>query len=91
MTAPTPLTYDAETAAARMGHIVTADWLKKRAAADKIPHLKSGRGTGRAGRVAFTEAHMAEIVQQLEVRPVDMPAPSGPEGFTSVVTRRRPA
>jgi hypothetical protein len=62
-----PLTYSIEQAAERLGHIVTVDWLKKRV--DDIPHLKSGSGRGRAGRIAFTDQHLAEILAMLEKRP----------------------
>lgn len=86
----TPLTYNPREAAARIGAAVTEDWLKKRAAADEIPHTRSGKGRGRAGRIAFTEAHLAEILQLLEHRPAAMPAPSGPDDDWGLVTRRNP-
>jgi hypothetical protein len=85
MSAITPLTYTPAEAAERIGAAVTEDWLKKRAAADLIPHTRSGNGRGRSGRIAFTEAHLAEILQQIERRPAENPEPA-PE-FTSVVSR----
>jgi hypothetical protein len=83
----TPLTYTPRQAAERIGAAVTEDWLKKRAAADAIPHTRSGKGRGRSGRIAFTEAHLAEILQLIEHRPEGTPAPAAPEQFTSVVSR----
>lgn len=84
MTAPlSPLTYSVEEAAERLGHVVTADWLRKRV--DQLPHVKSGNGSGRAGRIAFTDAHLAEILAGLEVRPVAAPTSESP------VRRRRSA
>ena len=79
----TPLSYSIEQAADRLGPIATVDWLKHNM--DRIPHLKSGLGNGRAGRVAFTEAHLAEILHMLEKRPA--PAVDGPSEFRSIATR----
>lgn len=62
-----PLTYSIDQAAERLGPIVTVSWLKHNIG--KLPHRKSGAGRGRAGRVAFTEADLAEILQLLERRP----------------------
>lgn len=84
-----PLTYNVQQAAERIGPAVTVDWLKKHI--KEIPHTRSGEGRGRAGRVAFTEAHLAEILQLLEKRPESMPAPDQPEDFRSVVSRGRRA
>ena len=64
-----PLTYNFEQAAERIGHAVSASWLKRHAAAGDIPHTRSGAGRGRAGRVSFTEAHLVEILQKIEHRP----------------------
>lgn len=85
----TPLTYDVHAAAERIGPAVTVDWLKKHAAAGTIPHTRSGKGRGRSGRIAFTEAHLAEILQQLEQRPDAMPAPTDPGEFRSIASRGR--
>lgn len=82
-----PLTYNIERAAERIGDAVTADWLKRHATAGTIPHTRSGNGRGRAGRIAFTEAHLAEILLMIEKRPESMPAPDQPADFTSVVSR----
>lgn len=81
----TPLTYSIEQAAARLGHVATADWLRHHL--DEIPHVKSGKGSGRAGRVAFTEGHLAEILAMLEKRPEASPAPSDPSEFKSIASR----
>lgn len=88
----TPLTYSAAEAAERIGPAVTADWLKKRAAAGEIPCTRSGKGRGRSGRLAFTEAHLAEILHIIERRPDGVPAPEpGPDDFQSVQSRGRRA
>jgi hypothetical protein len=81
----TPLTYTIDQAAERIGPLVTVDWLKKHMS--EIPHRKSGLGRGRAGRIGFTETDIAEIVQMLERRPEDKPAPAGPEQFQSIASR----
>jgi hypothetical protein len=85
---PAPLTYSCENAAARIGDAVTADWLKRHASAGQIPHLRSGNGRGRAGRISFTEVHLAEILKLIERRPAGENA-SAPERaeFSSVVSR----
>lgn len=80
------LTYSCERAAERIGDAVTADWLKRHASAGEIPHLRSGKGRGRAGRIAFTEAHLVEILKSLERRPAGETAPE-PAEFSSVVSR----
>jgi hypothetical protein len=88
VTAPaavTPLTYDCDQAAARLGSTFTPDWLKRHAR--ELPHIKSGKGRGRAGRIGFTEAHLAEILVMFERRPAAAPAPSSPDDFSSVVSR----
>lgn len=81
-----PLSYTVEQAAERIGPAVTVDWLKHNLAT--LPHTKSGKGRGRAGRVAFTEAHLHEILLLIEKRPEGSPGPSKPEEFRSVVSRR---
>lgn len=85
------LTYNVDEAAERLGAAFTVDWLKARVKRGEIPYGKSGNGTGRGGRVYFTEAHLAEIVLKYEHRPESMPAPSRPEDFTPVTRRRRSA
>lgn len=86
-----PLTHNIEEAAHILGPVASVDWLKKAVAAKKVPHVRSGNGRGRAGRVAFTDAHLAEILLLLEQRPEDSPAPDGPGEFRSVVSRGRRA
>jgi hypothetical protein len=83
-----PLSYTLAEAAARLGPAFTIDWLKARVKRREIPFGKTGSGNGRAGRVYFTEAHLAEILVMHEQRPDDAPQP--PAGFTPV-TRRRTA
>lgn len=85
-----PMTYTVEQAAERLGSAFPVDWLAKRAARGEIPHGKSGDGTGRGGRIYFTDTHLAEIVLMFERRPEAVPAPSQPGDFTPV-TRRRSA
>lgn len=84
MTAPEPLTYTLPAAAEKLGGIFTVDFLKKNL--HRLPHLKSGAGTGRAGRVGFSEEQLKQVI---EICTVD-PAPAEPaESFPSMVTRRR--
>ena len=83
----TPLTMTIEQAAERLGSTFTVDWLKGHL--HEIPHVKSGKGTGRAGRVGFTEAHLAEILLMFEQRPDETPTPD-PDDW-GVRTRRRSA
>jgi hypothetical protein len=73
-----------EQAAERLGGPFTIDWLKGHLA--QIPHLKTGNGTGRGGRVGFSEAHLAEIVAMFSVAPA---AGSEPGDFPSMVSRGR--
>lgn len=88
MTPPlTPLTYTVEQAAERLGPAVTKDWIKHHIA--ELPHTRSGKGRGRAGRVAFTEAHLMEILLLIEHRPATSPIPSQPDEFRTIVTRGR--
>lgn len=71
--------YSIEQAAEELSPVVTVGWLRKHLS--EVPHVKTGSGTGRAGRIGFTDEHLAEIVKFIEKRPA---APvSGP------VTRRR--
>lgn len=77
-----PLSYSVEEAAERLGPIVTVDWLKSNM--HRIPHLKSGKGTGRSGRIAFTEAHLIRILDMLEQDPGQTPVDD-----YRPVTRRR--
>lgn len=92
MTAPVePLTLTCEQAAQRIGAAVTADWLKRRAMRGEIPHTRSGKGRGRSGRIAFTDAHLTEILRIIEQRPT-APQNDGtpqPAEFGSVVSRGR--
>lgn len=87
----TRLTYTVDEAAERIGPAVTVDWLKKAATAKRIPHTRSGKGTGRAGRIAFTDAHLAEILLLIEERPDSSQAPDQPYQFKSIVSRARRA
>jgi hypothetical protein len=84
---PGPLTYSCENAAARIGDAVTADWLKRHASAGQIPHTRSGKGRGRAGKIAFTEAHLFEILQLIEKRPTGERTTEPAAEFSSVVSR----
>lgn len=80
-----PLTYSIDQAAERLGHVVTPDWLRHHLS--EIPHVKSGDGVGRAGRIAFTEGHLAEILLMLEKRPAGSEPTPGPQDFTSIASR----
>jgi hypothetical protein len=80
-----PLSFNIEQASERLGPAFTVDWLKGHI--DEIPHGKTGRGTGRSGRIYFTEAHLAQILLAFEVQPETAPAP-GPDDFTPVSRRR---
>jgi hypothetical protein len=62
--------------------------LKRRAAAGEIPHTRSGKGRGRAGRLAFTERHLAEILLMLEVRPDGAPRPEDGDLAGGAIVRR---
>lgn len=79
-----PLTYDINAAAARLGGAFTVEWLRKRVNRGEIPHGKNGAGRGKAGRIYFTDAHLAEIIAMYEVRPASVPK-------SGIVTRRRGA
>lgn len=64
-----PLTYSLPEAAKRLGAPFTVDWLKSRVKKGEIPYLKLGEGTGRAGRVGFSAAQLAQIVAMFSVTP----------------------
>lgn len=81
----TPLTYSMEEAAERLGYGFTVDWLKHRI--KDLPHIKTGGGHGRGGRVGFTEAHLAEILLMNERRP-EGTGHTTPDEFRSIVSRR---
>lgn len=67
-----------EQASERLGsEIVLPSWLREKARTGAIPHVKI------AGKIAFTDAHLTEIVRQFEVS-------VGPE-VTASTPRRRPA
>lgn len=81
-----PLTYTITEAADRLGSAFTVAWLRKHINA--IPHVRSGGGTGRAGRIGFTDAHLAEIVARYEIRPDGWASPTQPEDFAPLSRRR---
>lgn len=81
----TALSFNIEEASRRLGPAFTVDWLKGHI--DEIPHGKTGNGTGRAGRIYFTDAHLAQILVQFEVQPDTTPE-SGPDDFTPVTRWR---
>lgn len=76
--------YNIEQAAAELAPVFTAGWL--RGHIDEIPHIRAGEGNGKAGRIGFTDAHLAQILAKYEVRP---PAPEPEAEFKSIRTRRR--
>jgi hypothetical protein len=67
-----PLAYTAAEAAAIIGGSCKASWLKAQARSRKIPYVKIG------GAYNFTDAHIAEIISILEVRPKEQPAGKPP-------------
>lgn len=76
------LTHTVEQAAVKLGDSFSPDWLRHHI--KELPHGRTGGGTGRAGRIFFTDADLAQIVAQFSVRPPEpKPARVGP------VTRRR--
>jgi hypothetical protein len=81
----TPLTHTLPEAARLLGGAFTIDWLKGHI--DEIPHGKVGNGTGRAGRIYFTDAHLQRILLMFAVEPQ---AGTTPGDFTPL-TRRRSA
>lgn len=83
MTTPGPMTYTLPDAAERLGGPFTIDFLKKHLA--DLPHLKTGKGTGRSGRVAFSERQLEQIVAMFTVDPAPV---ADPAEFPSMVTRR---
>lgn len=76
------LTFTVEEAAERLGAAFSPDWLRHHLA--DIPHGRTGKGSGRAGRIFFTATDLEQIVAQHAVRRPD-PARVGP------VSRRRSA
>lgn len=86
-----PLTFNVEQAAERIGPAVTVDWLKKAATARRIPCTRSGKGRGRAGKLAFTEAHLAEILLMIEQRPEPSTASDQSSEFDSIISRGKRA
>lgn len=83
----TPLSYSIEQAAERLGPSFTEDWLRHRVKRRLIPFGKTGAGRGRSGHIYFTDAHLAEILLQHEVRPDGAPEPTE-QDFTPVTRRR---
>lgn len=77
------LTYSIEEAAARLSGPFTVDWLKGHLA--EIPHIKAGNGTGRGGRIGFSETHLAAIITMFTVEP----QPQSQPGDFTPSTRRR--
>lgn len=82
-----PITYSIEAAAERLGAGFTVDWLKARVKRGEIPFVKSGKGTGRGGRVSFTEEQLRRIVAMYSHEPQPLTQP----GDFTPVTRRRSA
>lgn len=80
-----PLTYTLEQAAQRLGGPFTVDWLKGHI--DELPHIKVGGGTGRGGRIGFSEADLAAIVLMFRREP----KPATDPGDFTPITRRRSA
>ncbi len=82
-----PLTYSLAEASERLGGPFTVDFLKGHLA--ELPHIKTGAGRGRGGRVAFSEQHLIRIVDMFSVQPREIPV----EEFPGMATRRgrRPA
>jgi hypothetical protein len=78
------LSYNVEQAAEKLGGPFTPDFLIGHL--PEIPHLKLGKGTGRSGRIGFSELHLAEIVQMFTVEPSEPTPPTGQ--FTTMSTRR---
>lgn len=76
-----PLTFTPDQAAALLGDSFTADWLRHHI--KELPHARTGSGTGRAGKICFTRAHLERIVALREVLPEPKPTRVGP------VSRRR--
>jgi hypothetical protein len=64
---PSTLVYDARQAAAVIGGICKASWLKQQARDEIVPHVKLG------GAYHFSNSHLAEIISIFEVRPKVQP------------------
>ena len=79
-----PLIYDFAGAAAKLHPVVTESWLKRHV--KELPHRKFGNGSGRAGRVGFTQADLEVILARYAVMP-DAVA----EASDGRITRRRSA
>lgn len=80
-----PLTHSIESAAARLGGPFTVDWLKGHI--DEIPHIRTGKGRGRSGRIGFSEKHLEQIIAMFSVDP----KPGTNPGDFTPLTRRRTA
>lgn len=77
-----PLVSDINQAAQRLGGGFTVDWLRNHL--DQIPHVRTGGGTGRAGRIGFTEDHLRRIVEQFTIEPGSL----RPDDDLTPLTRR---
>ena len=88
-----PLSYSLEEAPAVLGSIFTVEFLRSHI--EDLPHIRLGKGRGRAGRIGFTEDQLREIVARYAVparplpkpQPVDARPPAATAGFPSMVTR----
>lgn len=74
--------YSLQEAADELAPVITFSWLKHHI--KDLPHLRAGKGRGRAGRIGFTADHLREIVAMCESRPTETASQS------TVVTRRGP-
>jgi hypothetical protein len=66
-TDPTQLLYSKEQAAERLGGIVTAYWLRRNAAARRIPCTYVGK------RLAFSEKNLLDLIAQFDETPARKP------------------
>lgn len=71
------LTHTVEQASAKLGEAFTVDWIRHHI--DELPHGRTGEGTGRAGRIFFTDADLEQIVAMRAVRRPE-PTRVGPVG-----------
>jgi len=78
-----PMTFDYDQAADKLGAAISASWLK--AHIKELPHRKFGLGTGRSGRVGFTQGDLDLILARFAVTPDEQAANDGR------ITRRRSA
>lgn len=76
------LTYSIAEAAERLGGPFTVDFLKARIKKGEVPFIKTGAGTGRGGRVGFSEQQLAAIVALYTVQPAE------PQPGVQRITRR---